>query len=191
MAESRARARRPRVEDPARERDDWLRVLNELVEKVQGWVRPEWSTRVIQKAVQDSDLGEYRAPALLIQREIARVLLEPITRFAPGTDGVADLYLMPAYDGIASLYRVAGEWRLHYAFRGENVVAGIRNAEALPLTAENFLRVLESIATHAASTFRLANPGRPRAGSIGGSGGDSGRARRPVGKRGHVAYNLR
>jgi hypothetical protein len=150
MAEPRARARRPQVEDPARERDDWLQLLDELVRRVESWVRPEWSTRVIEKEMQDSVLGEYKAPALLMQREIARVLLEPITRFAPGTDGVVDLYLMPAYDDIATLYRVAGEWKLHDTFRGDKVVAGIRNGEALPLTEENFLRIMEAFAGHAA-----------------------------------------
>ena len=64
-----------------------------------------------------------------MQREIDRVLLEPVTRFAPGTDGVVDLYLMPAYDDIATIYRVGGEWKLHYAFRGGKVAVGIRNAE--------------------------------------------------------------
>jgi hypothetical protein len=150
MAELRARASRPKVDDPTSERDDWLRLLDELVKKVGSWVQPQWSTRVIEKEMQDTVLGEYKAPALLMQREIARVLLEPITRFAPGTDGVVDIYLMPAYDGIATLYRVAGEWKLHYAFRGDPVAAGIRNTAALPLTQENVLRVLDAIAGHAA-----------------------------------------
>jgi len=150
MTEPRARARRPQVADPSRERDDWIRLLDELVGRVKAWVEPVWSTRVIEKAVQDSELGEYKVSALLMQRETARVLLEPITRFAPGTDGVVDLYRMPAYDDIASLYRVAGEWKLHYAFRGDKVVAGIRNVEPLPLTEEHFLRVVNAIAGHAA-----------------------------------------
>lgn len=149
MTEPRVRARRPQVEDPARERDEWIRLLDELVAEVVGWTRPEWSTRVIEKSMQDSVMGDYNAPALLMQRDIARLLLEPITRFAPGTEGVVDLYLMPAYDDIATLYRVDGEWKFHYAFRGERVVAGIRNAEPMPLNRENFLRVLDSIAGHA------------------------------------------
>ena len=150
MAEIRARMARPQVDDPSRERDQWLDVLEMLVKQVEGWVRPGWSTRIIAKSMSDSALGEYQAPALLMQREITRILLEPITRFAPGTEGVVDLYLMPAYDDIASLYRVAGEWKLHYAFPGNPVVAGIRNAEALPLSEEHFLRVLDTIASHAA-----------------------------------------
>jgi hypothetical protein len=150
MGEPRMKVRRPQVDDPVKEREDWKRLLDELVRKVQGWVEPEWSTRVIEKPMEDSALGAYKAPALIMQREIARVLLEPITRFAPGTDGVVDLYRMPAYDDIGSLYRINGEWKLHYAFRSTKPVAPVREAESLPLDEKNFLRVLNEIAGHAA-----------------------------------------
>ena len=33
----------------------------------------------------------YQAPALLLQKETARVLLEPVGRAAPGAEGVVDL----------------------------------------------------------------------------------------------------
>ncbi len=85
-----------------------------------------------------------------MQRAFVRVLLEPITRFAPGTDGVVDLYRMPAYDDIASLYRVAGEWKLDYASAGGITAARTRSAEPIDLNRENFLRVLETISGHAA-----------------------------------------
>jgi hypothetical protein len=150
MAEPRTKVRRPQVDDPVKERDDWRRLLDELVRKVQGWVEPEWSTRVIERAMEDSVLGEYNAPALLMQRETTRVILEPVTRFAPGTDGVVDLYRMPAYDDIASLYRINLEWQLHYAFRGAEPVATVREADSLPLEEKNFLRVLDEIAGPAA-----------------------------------------
>ncbi len=150
MAEQRLKARRPEVEDPGKERDEWIQLLRQLVQTVDGWVKPDWSTREIEKEMQDSVLGSYSAPALLMQRAFTRVLLEPITRFAPGTDGVVDLYLMPAYDDIASLYRVGGEWRLNYAFRGGNGAAGSRSGESMAVTREDFLRVLEAISGHAA-----------------------------------------
>ena len=35
---------------------------------------------------------------------------------APGTEGVIDLYLMPAYDDIASIYYSGDRWNLHYLF---------------------------------------------------------------------------
>jgi hypothetical protein len=150
MAEQRVKARRPQIEDPGKERDEWIQLLRELVKTVDGWVKPDWSTREIDKEMQDSVLGSYNAPALLMQRAFTRVLLEPITRFAPGTDGVVDVYLMPAYDDIASLFRVGGQWKLNYAFRGGNGVARSRSAESMALPRENFLRVLEAVSGHAA-----------------------------------------
>ena len=131
MSEQRATARRPTVEDPERERADWIQLLLEMAAKVTDWVSPDWSIRVIQKEMSDSVLGEYSAPSVLMQRELVRVMLEPVTRFAPGADGVVDLYLMPAFDDIATVYRVSGEWKMHYAFRGTRAVARIRKADAL------------------------------------------------------------
>ena len=61
----------------------------------------------------DSRLGVYQAPALLLRKETARVFLEPIARSAPGTDGVVDLDPMPSCDDIARLYFENGEWRPH------------------------------------------------------------------------------
>ena len=150
MGESRTKLRRPEIADPAREREDWQQLLGELVREVQAWLPEEWTSLAIEKTMEDSELGEYKAQALLMQRKFARVLMEPITRFAPGADGVVDLYKMPAYDNIASLYRIENEWRLNYAFPNSGPVAEIRGAESLPLDRTNFLRVLEEIAGHAA-----------------------------------------
>jgi hypothetical protein len=150
MGESRTILRRPEITDPAREREDWQQLLGGLVREVQSWLPEEWTSLAIEKSMEDSELGEYKAPALLMQRKFARVLMEPITRFAPGADGVVDLYKMPAYDNIASLYRIKNEWRLNFVFRDPGPVAEIRGAESLPLDRTNFLRVLEEIAGHAA-----------------------------------------
>jgi hypothetical protein len=149
MGESRTKLRRPEIADPAKERADWQQLLGELVREVQSWLPEDWSSLAIEKAMDDSELGEYKAPALLMQRKFARVLMEPITRFAPGADGVVDLYKMPAYDNIASLYRIKNEWRLNYAFRDPGPGAEIHAAELLPLDRTSFLRVLEEIAGHA------------------------------------------
>jgi hypothetical protein len=100
--------------------------------------------------MKDSVLGQYKAPAMLMQRETVEVILDPVGRFAPGTDGVVDLYLLPAYDDIASLYFVDGAWKLHYAFRSTTVVARIKQAESMTLDEASLNRVLNQIAAHAA-----------------------------------------
>ena len=88
-----------------------------------------------------------------MQKETTRVLLDPVARFAPGADGVVDLYLMPAYDDIASLYLVNGEWQLHYIFPGTTGVATIREAKPCSLSKEAVARVLNEMSINASSAL--------------------------------------
>jgi len=108
-----------------------------------------WSTRQIEVSLEDSQIGKYKAPALLLQKEVTRILLEPIARAAPGAEGVVDLYLMPAYDDIASLYLYPNGWHVHYMFPGTATMPDIREAEAKPLTEAALKDVLEEMRKHA------------------------------------------
>ena len=63
---------------------------------------------------------------------------------------VVDLYLMPAYDDIASLYLMNGEWRLHYMLPGANSAGTVKDAESSPLSKEAFERVLDEMTANAA-----------------------------------------
>ena len=131
-------------------RDEWLQRLSDLVQAIQGWATElGWSTRRIELNLSDSQLGKYKAPALRIQEEAVRILLEPIARSAPGAEGVVDLYLMPGYDDIASLYYYADSWSVHYMFPGTPTKATISDAEARPLTKETLQKVLEEMKHHA------------------------------------------
>jgi hypothetical protein len=132
-------------------RDGWLRRLSDLLKQIEEWaVESGWSTRAIEKRMQDLEIGAYTAPALLMQQDTFRVLVEPIARAAPGAEGVVDLYLLPAYDDIASLYLDDGGWKLHYMFPGTPTVATIREANAEPLSKETFLAVLDEMKQNAA-----------------------------------------
>jgi hypothetical protein len=143
-----------RLDDSGVERDEWLKVLAELTARVKNWAEElHWSTRQIAKKMKDSRLGEYEAPALLMQKEATRVLLDPVARFAPGADGVVDLYLMPAYDDIASLYLVDGEWQLHYVFPNSAAIAKIRQAKPCSLSKDVFGRVLDEMSINASSAL--------------------------------------
>jgi hypothetical protein len=88
-----------------------------------------------------------------MQKETTRVLLDPVARFVPGADGVVDLYLMPAYDDIASLYFVDGKWRLHYMFAATPTVATISQAEPVTLSKDVIGRVLDEMSSHASKTI--------------------------------------
>jgi hypothetical protein len=133
-------------------RDEWLADLGDLVRKVKSWAEQSgWKTREITKSMKDSVLGEYRAPALLMQRETVEVILNPVSRFVPGADGAVDLYLMPAYDDIASLYFTDGEWKLHYVFHdASEAVDKVPQSEALTLSEGTVVRVLDELVAHAA-----------------------------------------
>lgn len=131
-------------------RKEWLDRLSSLVESVETWAKHlGWATRRIEKKMDDSQLGHYVAPALLLQADTFRVLLEPIARSAPGADGVVDLYLMPAYDDIASLYFSDGQWQLHYMLPTTSDVASIREAPAKVLSPETLQEVLDQMTKNA------------------------------------------
>lgn len=131
-------------------REDWLHRLSDLVQNVKAWAEGlGWATKKINVTLTDSQIGRYSAPALLMQEDNVRMLLEPIARSAPGADGVVDLYLVPAYDDIASLYLYNNGWHVHYMFPGSATVATIRDAEARPLSLDSLRDVLEAMKEHA------------------------------------------
>jgi len=132
-------------------REEWNERLRKLVDQVNDWSRElDWSTREISKTLDDAELGPHQVPVLVLQRETARVLLEPIARLAPGAEGVVDLYLLPAYDDIASLYYCDGVWQLHYMGPNDPTVATIRSAKSTPLTKDSLQMVIEEMKNNAA-----------------------------------------
>jgi hypothetical protein len=139
------------VEDPKAMLAEWHDRLDALVNDVKGWVEKSgWRTRVISKPMKDPLLGSYRAPVLLMERDAIEVALNPVSRFVPGADGAVDLYLVPAYDDIASLYFEAGRWMIHYVFHADPMEThAVDEAEAMALSEETINRILSSIAAHA------------------------------------------
>ena len=131
-------------------RYEWLEKLKKLVATVKGWADElDWATRVVEKKMEDAEIGNYKAPGLLLQQETVRLFLEPVARAAPGTEGVVDLYLMPSYDDIASLYFYNNRWNVHYMFEGARTVGNILEAEAKPLTKATLRKVFDEMKAHA------------------------------------------
>jgi hypothetical protein len=125
--------------------------LAALIELVDAWVTTVgWSTRRVEKKMQDSEFGTYQAPALLMQEGTTRVILEPIARSAPGADGVVDLYRLPAYDDIASLFYYADGWNIHHSVPGDPLVPVVEEIPPRPLSEETLKAVLEEMAKNAA-----------------------------------------
>ncbi|HVS38005.1 MAG TPA: hypothetical protein VMS17_20765 [Gemmataceae bacterium] len=129
---------------------NWTHRLADLVGHVEQWGRElHWATRRIEKKLYDRRFGDHPEPALVLQEDTCRILLEPVGRSAPGAEGVVDLYLMPAYDDIASLYFYEGRWNLHYAVPGGPPAASGQQAHSAPLSKEALQRVLEEMKQHA------------------------------------------
>jgi hypothetical protein len=129
---------------------EWLDCLTTLVESVEGWSRElGWSTRRIEKSLDDSEIGPYLAPALIMQEATTRALLDPIGRSTPGSDGVADLYLMPAFDDIARFYHRDGEWWLYHESPELPTNGAIEDVKPMSLSRTSLQGVLESMKKHA------------------------------------------
>ena len=140
--------------DAAELRAEWLDRLSGLASLVGGWAE---ESRLVNAPDREDDegftTGKLQAPALMMQKGTTRVLLDPITRFAPGADGVVDLYLMPAYDDIASLYFVDGEWRLQYVPPDILDVETIEEAKSSLLSREALTKILDEMSEHATSSL--------------------------------------
>lgn len=142
------------IETDARRRVDarvsWIALVADLVAQVEDWAKQlGWTTRRIDKRLDDSQIGNHHVPALLMQEDTCRLLLEPISRSSPGAQGVVDLYLMPAYDDIASIYFYGHGWHLHYA-PPSDPTATVGEKAAVPFSKETLQGVLEELKKNAA-----------------------------------------
>src|SRR5438445_9953851 len=96
-----------------KQRIRFQKLVEALVKQVGEWVaQHEWVTKVYPKKMRDDEHGVYEVPALFLQKGPIRVLLDPVAHDVPGTEGVVDLYLMPTYDDMASLYFENGAWMI-------------------------------------------------------------------------------
>jgi hypothetical protein len=133
------------------EKREWLDRLSRLVADIENWAKQlDWSTRRIEKRMRDSRLGAYSAPAVIMQRETHRCLLEPVSNQAPDVDGVVDLYLLPAYDDIASFRYSDGQWRLYYTSQIDLQMADPLLGDPREVSKEALGMVLEAMTKHAA-----------------------------------------
>lgn len=137
------------------QRDQFQSRVEALVQQVRQWVEPhEWVTKPYTKKLRDLDGQIYLVQVLFLQKGPIRVLLDPVAYDVPGAEGVVDLYLMPTYDDLASLYFEGGAWSIHYAFPPDpKETHSIIETKTLPLNEQTINDVLDSIAAHAEPSF--------------------------------------
>ena len=133
------------------QREQFQKRVEALVDEVSRWAEPhEWVTKAYAKRMRDVDRQVFEIPALFLQKGPSRLLLDPVAYDVPGAEGVVDLYLMPTYDDMASLYFEGGRWMIRYAFPTDPTeTRSVAETEALPLSEETMNHVLDSIAAHA------------------------------------------
>jgi hypothetical protein len=109
---SQLKAPKKPVENWEQVRDEWVRAVEQLITDVEAWCEANgWPTRRIEKHIEESKIGEYAVPALLIQVDLVKLMLEPGARFVSGdAEGVLDLYRMPEYADSARFFRQGGKW---------------------------------------------------------------------------------
>ncbi len=131
--------------------DDWLELLNDLVDNVKAWAEAAgWETRLTARDVNENGFARYEVPVLVLDRDKAEVSLVPVARNVPRAEGLVDFYLMPDFDDVASLYREDGQWFFHYAFHRDPMeTRSAIETERFPLDEASLNRVLNDIAAHA------------------------------------------
>ncbi|QEH34604.1 hypothetical protein OJF2_31450 [Aquisphaera giovannonii] len=136
-------------DDPEAVKVEWLSRLDKLVGEVEGWARASgWRTRRIQKTINERQLGEYKAPVLLMEKDAIEVVLNPVARRVPGADGAVDLYLAPAYDDIASLYFEGDRWVVYRGKHpGPGETHGALEIEPRPYDERAMAEILEGMST--------------------------------------------
>lgn len=129
--------------------------VGSLLEQIKGWIdSSEWDARFYPKRMRNTEQQIYEVPALFLQRGPTRILLDPVAYDVPGAEGVVDLYLMPTYDDLASLFFENGAWNIHYAFPPDSrETQSVIETSVLPLSKETINQVLNSIDEHAEPSF--------------------------------------
>jgi hypothetical protein len=140
---SQLKAPKKPIADWEKVRDEWVRAVEQLIADVEGWCKAnDWPTRRIEKHIEESKIGEYVVPALVIQVDLVKLMLEPGARFVSGADGVCDLYRMPQYDDVAVVRWCDGNWQLKYDVYG----TGTGPAERVePFTAEALVALVKRV----------------------------------------------
>jgi hypothetical protein len=103
-----------------------------------------------EKRMRDETGGVYSVQSLTIFMGSMRLLLDPNGYDLPGCDGAIDLYLLPPYDPVATLYLEHGEWFLHSPdLTSQESIAHPINWKRSALSSESIANLLESIEKHA------------------------------------------
>lgn len=110
----------------------------------------EWVTQEYPKKMRDEDNELFTVPTLTLQKGPTRLYLDPTGYDIPGADAVADLYLMPTAEPVASLYLASDIWTIHSPFPSKAMASAKPNEWGRAnVTEESIREVLEAIGDNA------------------------------------------
>jgi hypothetical protein len=93
-------------------RDAWLTAVHQLIDQVAAWAKDrKWAVDRQEKQVNESRLGSYSVPVLVVRAPAGLVYVEPVARYVAKADGRVDLYSFPSMNRMM-LLRVGDEWSL-------------------------------------------------------------------------------
>src|SRR4051794_28038668 len=135
------------ADESAAIRDEWQGRVNDLAGRVESWAQAAgWRTRRIRKWLSERRLEVYEVPVVLMERDTVQVVLNPVARFVPGSEGAVDLYLAPAYEDVATLYLESGRWVIHYGdWPDGHAAEGVTEIAPRPLDKSNLQAILDGM----------------------------------------------
>jgi hypothetical protein len=91
-------------------REEWVQSANRLLDEAQGWAQArDWPIRRYPKRIAEDLLGTYTLDKLVFAAEGSQLVLNPVGRFAPRTEGIFDLAVLPVYESMM-VVRQRGRW---------------------------------------------------------------------------------
>jgi aspartyl-tRNA(Asn)/glutamyl-tRNA(Gln) amidotransferase subunit B len=115
----------------------WRMDLDRLFSQVELWCKSRnWPTRSTRKGLSDPLLGNHSVEQLWFDTKVAEFMLDPVGRFAPGTAGMVDLFVLPSSNS-CMIWKKMNEWFLNI---------GHGEAKALPFNERNFEIALKELA---------------------------------------------
>ncbi len=131
--------------------DHFVSQVERVVQQFEETLSKEnWLLRRDMKRMRDEEGNVYSVLSLTLFRGSTRLLLDPNGYDIPGAEGVLDLYLLPPYDPVATLFLEKGEWFIHSPFPTSlQAIARPREWTRSGLTGQSIIDVMEAIARDA------------------------------------------
>ncbi len=120
---------------------EWMCAIDAVERKAEEWsAEVAWRTRRVNKKMNESLIGPYEAPQLLIFAEPYLYVLDPVARFVPGAQGAFDVAVQPSYY-TTSMYRDDnGIWYVHL-----DIGKGAANGRRVEWDRSSFLSCVEQL----------------------------------------------